>query len=106
MPIHDWTRVNAGLFHHFHQRWIGALCDTLNAGGLPGGYFALTEQVAGGLIPDVLTLQLKGRSAPPSGTNGGARVGTAAPRARFVHRAEVELYLTKVNRVTIRHPLG
>jgi hypothetical protein len=19
MPIHDWTQVNAGLFHHFHQ---------------------------------------------------------------------------------------
>ena len=24
MPIHDWTRVDAGIFHHFHQRWIGA----------------------------------------------------------------------------------
>jgi len=20
MPIHDWTRVDAGIFHHFHQR--------------------------------------------------------------------------------------
>lgn len=41
MPIHDWTRVRAGTFHHFHQRWIAALGDTLNTGWLPPGYFAL-----------------------------------------------------------------
>jgi hypothetical protein len=29
MPIHDWTRVDAGLFHHFRHRWIDALCDAL-----------------------------------------------------------------------------
>jgi len=22
MPIHDWTRVDAGLFHDFHHEWI------------------------------------------------------------------------------------
>lgn len=22
MPVHDWTRVDAGLFHAFHQQWI------------------------------------------------------------------------------------
>ena len=21
MPIHDWTRLPGGLFHHFHQDW-------------------------------------------------------------------------------------
>jgi hypothetical protein len=25
MPIHDWTRVDAGIFHHFHQQWIVAI---------------------------------------------------------------------------------
>ena len=24
MPIHDWTRFVAGIFHRFHQRWISA----------------------------------------------------------------------------------
>jgi hypothetical protein len=24
MPIHDWTRVEAGLFHDFHTVWVGA----------------------------------------------------------------------------------
>ena len=22
MPVHDWTRVEAGIFHHFHHAWI------------------------------------------------------------------------------------
>ncbi len=48
MPVHDWTRVRAGTFHFFHQRWIAALCDALNLGGLPDGYFAMSEVDAGG----------------------------------------------------------
>ena len=38
MPIHDWARVDAGLFHAFHQNWIIKLCDTLNADGLSADY--------------------------------------------------------------------
>ena len=53
MPIHDWTRVDAGLFHAFHHRWIDALCDALNGGVLPADYFALPEQRIQGPIPDV-----------------------------------------------------
>jgi hypothetical protein len=44
MPIHDWTRVDAGLFHDFHQDWTIELRRSLNAGLLPPGYFALTDQ--------------------------------------------------------------
>ena len=22
MPIHDWSKVDAGIFHHFHHAWI------------------------------------------------------------------------------------
>ena len=35
MPIHDWTRVDAGLFHDFHQSWTVALRNALNEGILP-----------------------------------------------------------------------
>ncbi|MGH7193944.1 MAG: hypothetical protein ACREJM_10485 [Candidatus Saccharimonadales bacterium] len=35
MPIHDWTRVEAGIFHHFHVEWMGALARALNQGLLP-----------------------------------------------------------------------
>ena len=39
MPIHDWTRVDAGLFHAFHQGWIIRLSDALNEGVLPETIF-------------------------------------------------------------------
>jgi hypothetical protein len=58
MPVHDWTRVDVGLFHAFHQQWIVALCNGLNAGLLPPDYFALPEQHIRGPIPDVLALHL------------------------------------------------
>jgi hypothetical protein len=58
MPVHDWTRVDAELFHHFHQGWTIELSNALNAGTLPRDYFALVEQRVQGPIPDVLTLEL------------------------------------------------
>jgi hypothetical protein len=57
MPIHDWTRVDAGIFHHFHQRWIGVITDVLNQRLLPREYYALAEQQGSGFEPDVLTLK-------------------------------------------------
>jgi hypothetical protein len=56
MPVHDWTRVEAGIFHDFHTVWIGALRTALNEGLLPQGYYALAEQHAGRSIADALTL--------------------------------------------------
>lgn len=44
MPIHDWTRVRANRFHDFHQRWTVTICNSLNDGRLPPGYFAMVEQ--------------------------------------------------------------
>ena len=57
MAIHDWSRVDAGIFHHFHHGWIEELQRALNGGVLPADYYALAEQFAGGFGPDVLTLQ-------------------------------------------------
>ena len=54
MPMHDWTRVSDGTYHAFHLAWIGAIQACLNGGGLPPGYDALAEQIAGPLGPDVL----------------------------------------------------
>lgn len=45
MPIHDWTRVDASAFHTFRHRWLGALCDALNAGSLPEDHYAAIEPV-------------------------------------------------------------
>ena len=46
MPIHDWSRVDAGLFHHFHQAWTIEISNALNAGGLLEAGFAFLLTVA------------------------------------------------------------
>jgi hypothetical protein len=106
MPVHDWTRVDAGLFHHFHHGWIESLADALNTGGLPSDYFALVEQRIRGPISDVLTLEL----APGAGGTGngvaGLTVATAPPRVRFVKRTEAGVYAQKASRITVRHRHG
>ena len=70
MPIHDWTRVDDGTVHAFYTFWIVEIAKSLNAGLLPEGFYALPEQVAIGVIPDVVTL----RDAPVE-VSGGTALG-------------------------------
>lgn len=69
MPVHDWTRVEAGIFHDFHHAWIEDIKRALNSGILPDEYYALAEQFAGGFGPDVLTLE-----GPPGNSSEDANV--------------------------------
>lgn len=84
MPIHDWTRVDAGTFHHFHTTWITVLSNRLNAGLLPEGFYAMHEQHAGRPIADVLTLQLerspRDKPADEGPADGAIAVAEAPPR--------------------------
>src|SRR5437588_185051 len=57
VPIHDWTKVPAGIFHDFHHEWISTIKRSVNQSLFGTSYYALAEQIAGGLGPDVLTLQ-------------------------------------------------
>jgi hypothetical protein len=100
MPIHDWTRVDAGIFHHFHHDWISELSRVLNSRVLPPAYYALSEQVAGGMVPDVLALERVDDDEAVSAPGGGVAV---APRARFMFSAEPEFHAEKRYRVVIRH---
>jgi hypothetical protein len=104
MPIHDWTRMEAGDFHHFHHQWIAALADALNTGGLPPGYMAMAEQGTGRPIPDVVTLQTQPRSAGEP--DGGLAVAEKPPTARVVARFEKVVYARRANRIAIRHGRG
>jgi hypothetical protein len=106
MPVHDWTRVDAGFFHHFHHQWIGSLSDALNAGGLPSDYFALVEQRIQGPIPDVLALELASGAGGPSKGTAGLAVAAAPPQVRLVMRTEAAIYARKANRITVRHRHG
>jgi hypothetical protein len=105
MPIHDWSRVEAGIFHHFHQGWTMELANALNAGALPSGFFAMAEQVVGGPIPDVVTLKRRAQEKDRP-DEGGVAVADAPPRARFIASAEVDLYAARANRIAIKHHLG
>lgn len=81
MPAHDWTRVEAGIFHDFHNVWIGQLRNALNEGLLPEGYYAMSEQHAGRYVADVLTLQT-GPTRTPARVPAGLAVAEAPPKVR------------------------
>ena len=91
MPVHDWTRVEAGIFHDFHVVWTVFLRNALNEGLLPKGYYALAEQHAGRAIADVLTLhgspEPQGPAWSPPDT-GGIAVAEAPPRVSRRHTVE------------------
>jgi hypothetical protein len=111
MPVHDWTRVDAGIFHDFHHAWIEEIKRALNAGILPDEYYALAEQFAGGLGPDVLTLEGPPgeEQGPPTSTDAnGSRGGIllASPPPRLTGETDMEFYRRKQNVVVVRHVSG
>lgn len=104
MPVHDWSRVDANVFHHFHQQWTIGICNTLNAGLLPPGFSALVEQRAGGLAPDVLALERRSGPGRPAKLAGGLVTATP-PKTSLVRQAKAVL-AARGNRIVIRHRLG
>jgi hypothetical protein len=112
MPVHDWTRVEAGIFHHFHGAWIQEIAQMLNAGALPPDYYALAEQIAGDLGPDVLTLQSLGGNGVPSGRGetgsdrGPILTTVTPPRVRIVEVSDDDPYVARKRSVVVRHVSG
>jgi hypothetical protein len=105
MPIHDWTRVTAGIFHHFHHAWIFSMAKALNEGVLPTGYYAMAEQIAGGMGPDVLTLEMPTPQTPSPQAieRGGVALATRPPRVRFHAGTEDEVSARRAKAVVVRH---
>jgi hypothetical protein len=79
--MHDWTRAEFGVFHAFHNTWIAELQKALNDHVLPPEYYALGEQRAGDIGPDVLTLQAQ-------------------------EAEDLAFYLARQRSITIRHASG
>jgi hypothetical protein len=78
----------------------------LNGGLLPPSYYALPEQLAGGLGPDVLTLRHPfGNGAAPGlePPGGGVALAVSPPKVRIRVRSEANLFAAKAKTVTIRH---
>lgn len=109
MPIHDWTKVRAGVFHEFHQHWTVRLEVALNSGVLPPHYYAMVEQASAGRFPDVLTFQFdrgttdgNGREGSVSPTNGAVlTLAEAPPRVSFTATIESDVYADKSNRIVV-----
>lgn len=119
MPIHDWSRVEAGVFHDFHQRWIVAITNSLNDDRLPDDFYALAEQVAEGPIPDIVTLerrpargpsdrssQVRSSEASYSSSHAPVAVLNAPPVVRYTHTIDQDRYAEKATRVAIHHVSG
>ena len=106
MPVHDWSRFDAGIFHSFHSSWITHLMEAMNGGLLPDGYYALSEQHAGVRIPDIITLPMPGFGSVEGRTtgNGGIALVESPPlvRRRLVASSETS-YRAMRRTLAIRH---
>jgi hypothetical protein len=80
MSVHDWTRVDAGVFHHFHHSWIEEIKRVLNGQLLSENHYAMIEQ---------LTVRGRSKRASPS-----------------VPITAMEFYRRKQNAVAVRHVSG
>ncbi len=101
MPVHDWSKVDANLFHHFHQSWAMEIHHALNA-ILPDGYSALVEQHSPVFVPDVLTVERRTKRTRPRG-------GTATlprPQTRYTLEKKEHVLARRGNRIAIHHGLG
>lgn len=109
MPIHDWTRVDAGIFHGFHLRWIAELTTVLNTGLLPSPYYADAEQHADERIADVLTLHASPARGPkPVPAVGPNTAVLDTPPKLSAHRTDGKMPKERRRRshVVIRHVSG
>jgi hypothetical protein len=98
MPIHDWTRVDHGTFHDFHQGWAPLIRSALNNGLLPPEYEAKVEQHTDDGIPDVLALSL---TAPGTGNGSGAHP-KAPPKVSFTSEFATDPYTRLRKTIAVR----
>lgn len=101
MPLHDWTHVRHGMFHHFHNAWIYRLADLLNGGVLPAGFYAAGEQVAGDVEPDVVALEATPAMDPWDHT-GAIAVAEHPPAVATQQTAEASAWIRKQDQLAIR----
>lgn len=91
MPIHDWTRVDHGTFHDFHQGWATQLRSALNNGLLPPDYEAKVEQH---------TDDGNGAHGGPAG--GLSTIAVAPPKVSFTSEFASDPYARLRKTVTVR----
>jgi hypothetical protein len=108
MPIHDWTRVGARVFHDFYHSWLSEISRGLNRKLRGSDYYALIEEVTDSVGPDVLPvrqpiagpkLEARGRKRKTY----GVAFAKKPPKLRFHITNPPLWYAVKKKAVTIRH---
>ena len=108
MPVHDWTRVDAGIFHSFHLSWLAEFRKLFNNGVLPDGYYALIEHHASQPISALLTLPaspLVVESFPPLPSPDCLDVAETPPRVRHTQTISPSVQARR-RTLAIRHVSG
>ena len=100
MPMHDWKRVEAGIYHAFHHEWISEISRALNRGLLPEDIYALPEQQAAGFGPDVLTLQ---DTAEPLGRGATATLARPKPKTTHYAKSVAEFHRRQKSSIAVHH---
>ncbi|MFO0852719.1 MAG: DUF4058 family protein [Gemmataceae bacterium] len=103
MPMHDWTRVEDGIYHHFHGRWLYAITDALNGGILPPTFYALTDQVVEPFEPDVIALHARRPADPLPPVVGATALAAHPPEVQTVETARLRRRRRKHRQVAVRH---
>jgi hypothetical protein len=86
MPVHDWARVDAGIFHHFHVAWIDEIARALNRGLLPAALPEPRVLMGAALIFATVSLEVTLLPSPGRGrlsTQNQTVVNTARTTTRL-----------------------
>ena len=102
MPMHDWTRVEAGIYHDFRHEWISEISRALNRGLLPPDYYALAEQQAAGFGPDVMTRRLIGDAS----AEGMATFTRTRPKTTHFAQTPAEFHRRRKSSIAVRNVSG
>ena len=104
MPMHDWMKVEAGIYHHFHNTWLLTIARALNQGVLPPTYYAMTEQVTLSAEADILTLQGPPQNGVrPKRGHGFEALSATRPAVALLEKEEIAPRKHPRERLSIRH---
>jgi len=103
MPVHDWNRVDPGIFHDFHHEWISVTRRELNRILRGSDYYALAEQIVSGFGPDVLTLKLPGNEPEVPLPRDSSMSVMVAPQSKIAIQSAPGWYTNRKKSVVVRH---
>ena len=104
MPMHDWKKVQAGIYHDFHNMWLLAIRKALNGGLLPPSYYAMMEQVTLSSEADLLTLQAPSQNGVRHKPGRGVETASASrPAVALLEKEEKAVRKRPRERVSVRH---